>query len=93
MSDRAPTMLWLPPRNEKLPECWIAVSHIVSIHYMRRSVILEIDNKRTLLINYADEETAQIAARRFAQAMQSAPSQADLDAYPNPIDGDIVRMA
>ena len=81
-----PVTLWVPPRGE-LPECWLAVHHILSVSYIGSSVYIEMPRSSLELI-YSSSEEMQKAARCFAAAMVNEPDSEAKAAYPKPLRGD-----
>ena len=87
MSSR-PAMLWVPPRGNSLPECWLAVPHIVSIYYAGSSVFIELPRK-TVQLAYSTRDEAVQAAKWFVDAMANGQTDEKKALYPTPTGGSI----
>jgi len=90
MSSR-PATLWVPPRGN-LPECWLAVHHIVSIYYAGGSVFIELPRK-TVQVTYNTRDEAVKAAKCFVDAMAQVQTDVKKAEYPTPIAGSIGNNA
>jgi len=88
---RRPATLWVPPRGN-LPECWLAVPHIVSIYYAGGSVFIELPRK-TVQLTYSTRDDAVKAAKCFVDAMANEPADEEKAEYPAPIGGSIRNNA
>jgi len=86
MSSR-PVMLWVPPRRN-LPECWVAVAHVVSIYYAGSSAFIELPRKTVQLV-YNTHDDAVKAAKCFVDAMENEQTAVEKAEYPAPIGGSI----
>ena len=80
-------MLWVPPRGN-LPECWLAVPHIVSIYYAGGSVFIELPRK-TVQLTYSTRDQAVQAAKWFVDAMANQQTDEKYALYPTPTGGGI----
>jgi hypothetical protein len=80
-------MLWVPPRGN-LPECWLAVPHIVSIYYAGGSVFIELPRK-TVQLAYSTRDQAVQAAKWFVDAMANEQTDEKKALYPTPTGGGI----
>ena len=78
-------MLWVPPRGS-LPECWLAVHHIVSIYYGGSSVFIELPRK-TVQLGYSTRDEAVKASKCFVDAMANEQTDEKKAEYPTPIGG------
>ena len=83
-----PVTLWVPARGN-LPECWLAVRHIVSVNYIGHSVFIEL-RRTTIELIYSEHEQAQAAAKCFADALASEPTAEMKAQYLVPVRGGIL---
>jgi len=82
-----PVTLWVPARGN-LPECWLAVRHIVSVYYIGHSAFIELP-RITVELVYGAHEQAQAAAKCFVDAMAREPTLEMTAEYPVPVRGGI----
>lgn len=50
-------LLWIPPRGS-LPQCYVNANHIISLYYGNCSVFIELSNKKTVELSYANNVQA-----------------------------------
>jgi len=87
-------MLYIPKRTPELEYCYVAVQHVVSMYWLGTSVFIELTNKRTLRIDYADAEATKSAMYHFNDAMTRLCSKEEAEkCFPKPTGGAIIRMA
>ncbi len=89
-----PQTMYIPKRSDVLNYCWVATRHVVSIYFTGKSAFVELDNKRTVRLDYETAPDAATAAAAFNRAMTVYVTKLFADNnWPKPTGGSILTMA